>query len=176
MKKTEFAFVVQNEFGLIEEDKRALLAIENPQIQSVKKEPPQIHTSSPSAINIGNQPRNMLSTEQIKNITVERMNKLGVYHESFEDLIHIYANMIYEYEQCRDLFVMGGSEYETETAAGGSKKSGFVSAMEVLRKDIGTYSDRLQLNPKARGLTTDSIDTSSPIETFLLNFGSGGSS
>lgn len=77
------------------------------------------------------------------------MKSLGYYNQAYEDLIDIYANMIFEYETCRIEFEDSGAQYEVETAAGGSKKSGIVSAMEVLRKDIGTYSDRLKLNPKS---------------------------
>ncbi|MNS40947.1 hypothetical protein D3C72_732870 [compost metagenome] len=46
-------------------------------------------------------------------------------------------------------FEEGGYKYETETAAGGTKKSAIVATLENLRKDIVAYSDRLCLNPKA---------------------------
>ena len=176
MKKTDFSFILKSNIDLIENDERALMFIDNPQVKSIKKEPPNKNIVVSPSNKINNTPRNMLGTEQIKKVTIERMVDLGVYHKSFDDLIHIYSNMIYEYEQCREMFVLSGYVYETETAAGGSKKSGFVSAMEVLRKDIGTYSDRLQLNPKARGLNADSVDSSSPLEMFFKNFDSGGTS
>lgn len=86
-----------------------------------------------------------------KNSTIKHMKALDVYHESYEDIIDIYADLLYEYQIAQALFIKSGREFEVMTENGTTKKSGLVSAIEVLRKDIGTYSDRLLLNEKSNG-------------------------
>lgn len=112
-----------------------------------------------------------LRIPEITILTRERMEDLNTYHSSYDDLIHIYANMIYDYERCLEQFVEEGEQYEVDTGSGSTKKSGTVSAMENLRKDIGTYSDRLQLNPKSRGVSGSEVNSDSPLEMAFRNFG-----
>lgn len=79
---------------------------------------------------------------------IEDMKKLNVYKEQYNRLIEIYADLNIQYDIAQQEFVRSGYQYETETAAGGTKKSAIVATLENLRKDIVTYSDRLCLNPK----------------------------
>ena len=89
------------------------------------------------------------TVEYIKRQTIERMQLLGVYREEYDDLITVYADTLRQYHRAYKKFIDEGEQYEVPTENGTTKKSGIVSAMEILRKDIGTLSDRLMLNPKA---------------------------
>jgi hypothetical protein len=85
----------------------------------------------------------------IKNATIADMKKLGVHKPEYNRLIDIYADLIFQYHKALEEFEKGNYQYETVTAAGGTKKSAIVATLETLRKDILAYSDRLCLNPKA---------------------------
>ena len=99
----------------------------------------------------------MASDKQKMMTKVKRdMKSLGTYKKEFDRLIEIYVDLNVEYDQAMTQFQDAGRLYETETAAGGLKKSAIVSTLESLRKDIITYSDRLCLNPK----TIENIKTS----------------
>ena len=89
------------------------------------------------------------SKKSIEQDTIEAMQSLGTYKDEFLPLIAIYADLLVQYKKAQAQFTKEGSQYEAETASGGTKKSGTAAAMEQLRKDIITYSDRLGLNPKA---------------------------
>lgn len=94
-------------------------------------------------------PGKAIRKETIKKNTVNDMKKLGVYKAEYDPIIDIYCEMREQYElytkQLKD------KEYKCDefTAAGGTKKSALVSTIEILRKDILQFSDRLYLNPKA---------------------------
>lgn len=85
----------------------------------------------------------------IKAKTIKDMKALGIYKKEYDSLIEIYADLNEQYQRALNEFEESGHQYETETAAGGSKKSPIVATLETLRKDILAYSDRLCLNPKA---------------------------
>lgn len=106
-----------------------------------------------------NDDKKVTSKETIKRTTIKDMKELGVHKPQYNRLIDIYAETVHQYLRAVADFESSNYEYETETAAGNPKKSGIVSAMEVLRKDILAYSDRLCLNPKA--IETVTIDKKS---------------
>ncbi|MCY8180888.1 MULTISPECIES: P27 family phage terminase small subunit [Bacillus] len=87
--------------------------------------------------------------ETIKRRTIADMKSLGVHKSAYNRLIDIYADAVHQYLLAQKEFEEGGYQYETETAAGGTKKSAIVATIENLRKDILAYSDRLCLNPKS---------------------------
>lgn len=87
--------------------------------------------------------------ETIKRATIGDMKALGVHKPQYNRLVSIYADLVFQYNESMQDFEESGRQYETETAAGGSKKSPIVATLETLRKDILAYSDRLGLNPKA---------------------------
>lgn len=99
--------------------------------------------------------------------TVKNMKELGTYKPQFDQLIHIYAEIVLQYLKAVKDFEDSGQLYETETAAGNPKKSGIVSAMESLRKDILQYSDRLCLNPRSLENVTAESGTKSTLATVL---------
>ena len=84
----------------------------------------------------------------IKEKVIADMKGLGTYKKEYDSIINIYADLLAQYHHVNEQFKNSGFQFETMTAAGGTKKSAFVSALENLRKDIITYSDRLCLNPK----------------------------
>lgn len=89
------------------------------------------------------------SRETIKRRTIKEMKELGTHKPQYNRIIDIYADMLFQYLMALEEFESGGYQYETETAAGGTKKSAIVATLENLRKDILAYSDRLLLNPKS---------------------------
>lgn len=93
--------------------------------------------------------KTIANPESTRKRIVRYMQSMGTYRTEFSDMITIFADLIYQYELAKREFYENGAEYETTTSSGGSKKSGTVTAMEQLRVQIGTYSDRLMLNPKA---------------------------
>lgn len=85
----------------------------------------------------------------IRKSVISDMKKLGTYKEEYNIVISIYSDLLTQYHKATQEFIASGYQYETETAAGGTKKSAIVATLESLRKDILAYSDRLCLNPKS---------------------------
>lgn len=109
--------------------------------------------------------------ETIKRRTITDMKELGVHKPQYNRIIDVYAGLVYQYLLAEHEFQEGGYQYETETAAGGTKKSGIVGAMETLRKDILAYSDRLCLNPKSLETVTAETESKSKLASMLSGFG-----
>ena len=80
--------------------------------------------------------------------TVKYMKELGTYKVQYKQVIEIYAVMIYQYNVLSKQFEESGYEVILDTEKSGGKKSPILVGLENLRKDIGTYSDRLMLNAK----------------------------
>jgi hypothetical protein len=92
--------------------------------------------------------REKTTVEKMKAKVIKDMKGLSVYKKEYDRLIDIYVDLNIQYDIALEEFVKSGYECETETAAGGTKKSALVGTLENLRKDILAYSDRLCLNPK----------------------------
>ncbi|ENL6384025.1 P27 family phage terminase small subunit [Listeria monocytogenes] len=98
----------------------------------------------------------------VKERVIEDMKGLGVYKIEYDNIITIYCDLLTQYDNAQKKFIESNYEYETATAAGGTKKSAIVATLENLRKDIIAYSDRLCLNPKAiENITTENKKQSS---------------
>ena len=80
--------------------------------------------------------------------TKNNMISMSTYRNEYDELIKIYATLLFDFERIRKQYEKEGMNAEVETAAGNPKKSANLSALENIRKDIITYSDRLLLNPK----------------------------
>lgn len=80
--------------------------------------------------------------------TVKYMKELGTYKVQYKQVIEIYADMIYQYNVLSKKFEESEYEVILDTEKSGGKKSPILVSLENLRKDIGTYSDRLMLNAK----------------------------
>lgn len=105
--------------------------------------------------------------ETIKRATIADMKKLGIHKPQYNRLIDIYADLVFQYQKALREFEESGCQYETETAAGGSKKSAIVAVLENLRKDILAYSDRLCLNPKSLETVTAETGSKSKLAEVL---------
>lgn len=92
--------------------------------------------------------RGVPSRRTVINKTVKYMKSLGTYRKEFEQVIEIYADMVCQYNYLSKQFEDGGFKVSTDTERNGEKKSPILVCLENLRKDIGTYSDRLMLNAK----------------------------
>ena len=76
------------------------------------------------------------------------MRALGTYKTQYNQVIEIYSDMLYQYNYLSRKFEEENYEVVVETEKSGGKKSPILVSLEQLRKDIGTYSDRLMLNAK----------------------------
>lgn len=100
-------------------------------------------------------------TVDLRKTIVADMKKLGTYKKEYDIVISIYCDLLTQYHKATQEFIESGYQYETDTAAGGTKKSAIVATLENLRKDILAYSDRLCLNPKSiESVTVDKKKTS----------------
>lgn len=87
----------------------------------------------------------------IKAQTIVEMRAMGTYRKEFDRLIDLYAELWEQYyDLSKEYKTEEGYQYKSSTADGGDKRSSLAVALENLRRDIGQYSDRLMLNPKAR--------------------------
>src|SRR6185312_1641793 len=98
---------------------------------------------------------------------ISDMKKLGTYKAEYDIVISIYADLLNQYHRATQEFISSDYEYETATAAGGTKKSAIVATLESLRKDILAYSDRLCLNPKSLESVTVEDKRTSVLESVL---------
>ncbi|AIS61885.1 P27 family phage terminase small subunit [Listeria monocytogenes] len=98
----------------------------------------------------------------VKERVIQDMKGLGVYKTEYDNIITIYCDLLTQYDDAQKKFIDSNYQYETSTAAGGTKKSAIVATLENLRKDIIAYSDRLCLNPRAiENITTENKKQSS---------------
>ena len=92
--------------------------------------------------------RNIPQRQTIKDRTIQYMKELGTYKKQYNQVIEVYADMMYQYNFLSRRFEEEGYEVMIDTEKSGGKKSPILASLENLRKDIGTYSDRLMLNAK----------------------------
>lgn len=92
--------------------------------------------------------KNIPTRETIKRRTIDYMKALGTYKTQYNQVIEVYADMMFQYNFLSRQFEEEGYIVSIETEKSGGKKSPILASLESLRKDIGTYSDRLMLNAK----------------------------
>lgn len=109
-------------------------------------------------------------TVDLRKTIVSDMKKLGTYKKEYDIVISIYCDLLTQYHKATQEFIESGYQYETETAAGGTKKSAIVATLESLRKDILAYSDRLCLNPKSLESVTVEDKKESVLASVLNGF------
>jgi phage terminase small subunit len=82
-----------------------------------------------------------------------QMKSLGTYKKEYDRMIEIFAGMLHQYHVFEEQFAESGYQitelYTNKAGATNERKTPLYTAMESLRKDIATYSDRLCLNPKS---------------------------
>ena len=93
--------------------------------------------------------KNIASKDTIKRRTISYMKELNTYKKQYNQLVEVYADLLHQYYILTKEFEESGYEVVMETEKSGGKKSPVLATLENLRKDIGTYSDRLLLNAKA---------------------------
>lgn len=103
------------------------------------------------------------------------MKNLNTYKKEYNNLIDIYAGMLHQYQLFELQFEESGyqitEEYTNKAGAVNDRKRPILTAMESLRKDIVSYSDRLRLNPKT--LDTEPPKKSEPLASPLDQFLAG---
>lgn len=94
-----------------------------------------------------------MTKDEWKERTVEDMKSLGTYRKEFDPLIDVYASML----ALRD-------QYEMEVGTEPRR-------LEILRRDLITYSDRLLLNPKSRESVEIKVEPTDRLSEALKNLG-----
>lgn len=107
----------------------------------------------------------------IKSKVIKQLKSLGTYKKEFDDLIDIYSGLLDQYKRFEEQFVLSGymieEEYTNKAGATNMRKVPLYGAMESLRKDLASYSDRLGLNPKSMESITAEKNETSKLEKVL---------
>ena len=103
--------------------------------------------------------KNIPQKDTIKRRTKSYMKELNVYKKQYNQLIDVYSDLLLQYYILTKEFEESGYEAVVATEKSGGKKSPVLATLESLRKDIGTYSDRLMLNAKSNKDSEISIKT-----------------
>ena len=93
--------------------------------------------------------KNIPQKDTIKRRTISYMKELNTYKKQYNQLIDVYSDLLLQYYILTKKFEESGYEVMVQTEKSDGKKSPILASLENLRKDIGTYSDRLLLNAKA---------------------------
>lgn len=113
-----------------------------------------------------------MSKRDIKTRVNNQLRQLGTFKEEYWDIIDIYCSLLHQYKEFERQFVESGfsveEEYTNKAGATNMRKTPVYQAMETLRKDIVTYSDRLGLNPKAMESITAEKASISKLEQALM--------
>lgn len=103
------------------------------------------------------------------------MKDLGTYKKEFNQIIDIYAGLLHQYKHFETEFMKSGyqieEEYTNKSGATNMRKVPLYTAMESIRKDIATYSDKLALNVKAFESITVEVAQQSALEKALSKLG-----
>ncbi|OCS82352.1 hypothetical protein A6M13_07495 [Caryophanon tenue] len=103
------------------------------------------------------------------------MKSLGTYKKEYNNLIEIYAGLLHQYQVFELQFEQSDyqitEEYTNKAGATNDRKRPIFTAMESLRKDIVSYSDRLCLNPKSLNVEQPKkVEVvTSPLDQFLAS-------
>ena len=93
--------------------------------------------------------KNIPQKDTIKRRTISYMKELNTYKKQYNQFIDVYSDLLLQYYILTKQFEESGYEVMVQTEKSGGKKNPILTTLESLRKDIGTYSDRLMLNAKA---------------------------
>ncbi|MGO4887077.1 P27 family phage terminase small subunit [Anaerobacillus sp. MEB173] len=109
----------------------------------------------------------------IENEVKRKMKELGTYKKEYDQIIKIYSGMLYQYQIFEEQFEESGfkitESYTNKAGATNERKVPLLTAMESLRKDIASYSDRLCLNPKSLETVTTEKANGSKLASVLSN-------
>lgn len=108
-----------------------------------------------------------------KKAVIKNLKDLGIYKDEYEDMVDIYSGMIFQYATFEKAFEESGfkveEEYTNKAGATNMRKVPLYTAMESLRKDIATYSDKLGLNPKSLESISQEKLKSTGLDEILSN-------
>lgn len=100
------------------------------------------------------------------------MKELGTYRKEFDMIIDIFSGMLFQYQKlAQDYADMGypvTDTYVNKAGAENERKVPILIAMEILRKDILSYSNQLMMNPKSLGEVVEQDNGS--VLTEVLKF------
>nr|DAI73968.1 MAG TPA: terminase small subunit [Caudoviricetes sp.] len=100
------------------------------------------------------------------------MKELGTYRKEFDMIIDIFSGMLFQYQKLdQDYAEMGypvTDVYVNKAGAENERKVPILTAMEILRKDILSYSNQLMMNPKSLGEVVEQDNGS--VLTEVLKF------
>ena len=103
--------------------------------------------------------KNIPQKDTIKRRTISYMKELNTYKKQYNQLIDVYSDLLLQYYILTKQFEESGYEVMVQTEKSGGKKTPILATLESLRKDIGTYSDRLMLNAKSNKDSEISLKT-----------------
>ena len=103
--------------------------------------------------------KNIPQKDTIKRRTISYMKELNTYKKQYNQLIEVYSDLLLQYYILTKQFEDSGYQVMIQTEKSDGKKSPILATLENLRKDIGTYSDRLMLNAKANKDSEISLKT-----------------
>lgn len=107
----------------------------------------------------------------IERNVINQMKNLGTYKPEYRKMIKIFVGMVHQYEVFEKQFEESGykitEEYTNKAGATNMRKVPLYTAMESLRKDIASYSDRLCLNPKSLESVTIEKEGKSTLASVL---------
>lgn len=113
-----------------------------------------------------------ITVKSIKTKVVKQMKDLGTYRKEFDMIIDIFAGMLFQYQKLASDYAEMGypvtDVYVNKAGAENERKVPILTAMEILRKDILSYSNQLMLNPKSLGEVVEQ-DKGSPL-TEVMKF------
>ena len=104
--------------------------------------------------------KNIPQKDTIKRRTISYMKELNTYKKQYNQFIDVYSDLLLQYYILTKQFEESGYEVMVQTEKSGGKKTPILATLESLRKDIGTYSDRLMLNAKANKDSEINLKTS----------------
>ena len=120
--------------------------------------------------------KNIPQKDTIKRRTISYMKELGTYKKQYNQLIDVYSDLLLQYYILTKEFEDSGYQVMIQTEKSDGKKSPILATLENLRKDIGTYSDRLLLNAKANkdGEINLKTNDNDPVNKLFDNLNGGG--
>ena len=109
-----------------------------------------------------------VTAKSIKSKVIKQMKELGTYRM----IIDIFSGMLFQYQKlAQDYADMGypvTDVYVNKAGAENERKVPILTAMEILRKDILSYSNQLMMNPKSLGEVVEQDNGS--VLTEVLKF------
>lgn len=124
---------------------------------------------------VGEKLTTVKTKKQLKSAVIREMKSLGTYKKEYNNLIEIYAGLLHQYQVFELMFEQSDyqitEEYTNKAGATNQRKVPILTAMESLRKDIVSYSDRLCLNPKSLNVEQPKkVEVvASPLDQFLAS-------